>query len=219
MNIMNIQNCLGHITDKIYLINNNLCTSPFLKNINHKYGHCKGVVFDEFNAQSYFVDVMNDDSEYVYNCHYRRSLILPSKFKLTPKTIICNGSDRGVNLLKLTKTFIFNEAILKKHPDLIRKIFLIYSEVLNILYEDVEEIFRYQMFNSKEIYICHKDVQVELVQKTYEFIQKLCETFDEDVLNTRRCVGFLIEGFISSFFALKRSQEGYLIKYTNIRGM
>ena len=217
LNLGNINKYIGGITQNIQLINNNYCKSDFLKEIIDQYGVYPGVVFDEFNAQSYYCDVVNDDSEYIYNFHYRRCLDLPKNFTLQPKTIICNGTQRGYTIQRLYKDFVIEPSFIKKHPDIMKQIYFIYSEIFNMLYEDVENIFKYSMFMGREMYICHKDVHKDMVHKCYKFIKLVLEKIDLNLFNKKRAMGFMIEGFISFYIITKRNKEGYNIYYTPIK--
>ena len=200
---------LNTISDDVYFINNNTHRSTQLQELLDKYGKYRGVQFDEFNAQSYFLENIQDDNEYVYNCHYRTFLDgINNNIELNPKTIYTGFNDFG-NSIGHQYLMIWGHPIRVNNN--LHKLYEIYSQIFDIPIEHVSHFGLFQLSNACELYICHKDVQKEMIESTYKFIELVCESFGEDVLNKKRVVGYMIEDFISFFWIVKEIKENYKI--------
>lgn len=214
LNFMNIQKNLK-ISDRLFLINNKFCSSPTLKKLYEKYGFYNGVQFDEFNAQSYYSDVMNDDAEYVYNCQYRRCLTLPSPFNLTPSSIYCSRSDKGFNIQVVLREWItsFDK---ENYVDVLKEIKFIFSKIFGLVYETVDEYFKLHAMYGHQLYILPKELHTELVQLGYKLIEEVCENIDDKYLNKTDFMDVILESFVSFFLILKK-KNGYNITTCDIK--
>lgn len=203
---------VGH---DIYPLNTNYQTTETLNKLKSKYGHNKGVVFDEFNTQSYFVENIHDKNDYVYHTHYRRYFInIDSNIELDKNIVYVSNDDRSLfELLKI----IFDDSYT---DDILNKIILIFSQVFNISFEDTHYVLMSETPSPvREMYVCHKDIQKEMVEYMYKFIDVFCSSFNDDILNIKRIVGYMIElaqGFYFKKLALIDNYKLYLLITTII---
>lgn len=199
------------ITDNVRLINNNFNRSEWSQEILDRFGHLKGCKLDEFNAQSYFVDELNGgdkNSEYVYNCQYRRFLDVPDDLKLEKDAIYCTKFPHKHSALI---NHIYYRMIYFKSKEDVIKLIDILSNIFDIPQTKIFEILKEGNYYPFEMYIMHKDLQKEMVHKIYQFIYMYCTSITDIYLMLNRCVGYAIELFVSMFINYKELQ-GYKIK-------
>lgn len=206
----------SRFSDDILIINNDDCRSSTLQKLMDMYnpgGIHKGVVFDEFNSHSYFVDELNKDSEYVYTTQYHRFIYFPhvKNLILQPDVIYTVVEDMTFNTYnKDIVHFWFqkSEKFLDEQRDECEKIFM---DIIRDMFNADENMMNELMDNTyycKEMYIMHRYLQWELVHSVYVFIDMCCWRFPKCVLDSPRIIGFLIELY-HSFFIASKEIKGY----------
>lgn len=69
---------------------------------------------------------------------------------------------------------------------------------------------------NREMYICHKDIQKEMINHTYTFIEMCFDEFDDNVLNKDRFIGVMTETFMGFYLKKLELFDGYDIRYTKM---
>lgn len=218
MNKKKIQEDVKYLVDDpnkdILYINNDKNCSSILKQLYMTYHtpYKKGVVFDEFNANSYLSEIQLK-SEYVYTCHYRRLLKLPPNIKLKEKTIYtCINFDHEDDCIFNLAKYILTSFINLNMVDT--------SSVMSILFNVIQDVLKIDnksfsdltsmKFLAREIHLCHTKIHNDYINKTYKCIELWCKKLPEHILNKNRIIGFFIEIFHACYFSQKKLQ-GYEI--------
>ena len=206
----NILKNLSKLSDRLFLINNVYCCSDRLKELYDKYGKYNGIQFDELNAQSFYCDVMDDNAEFVYNTHYRRCLTITPSTGLNKNQILCSLSDKAYNIQILLRNWLFNNGI-KDNTEIMGIIKRVFSVVFLIETEDTDKYFKFNTLFGHELYVMPKELFVDMVHKSYDFIELICKKIiDSDyisLLDRNDFMDILLESFVSFYITWRKNSE------------
>lgn len=203
---------LKKVAHDIYLLDTNHQTIDFLEYMREKYP-IPSVVFDEFNTQAYFVENIQDKNEYVYHTHYRRFFmdIDSSNLILDRKSLYLSGEHSSLkDLLKIIFGDLYTE-------DIFDTIVTMYSQLFGISTEKTVEIMTDDSMSPvREMYICHKDIQREMVIYLLNFIAYFVPIFNnlyKNTLDIKRITGFMIELTQGFYFKKLYMVDNYNVTY------
>lgn len=185
------------VSKRIHLVNNNYRRGKYLNDFVKHIKPQTGIVFDEFNSQSFFYDNIPDDCEYVYHTHYRRSFNLPDELSLNKYKIYCVKGE-----IWSSEHFVETNNCKYYFKD-INHLKNIRCEVLGYTGETDDYITYNTPFVSREIYIIHVDIFKEFIEKEYQYINLLYNRLDNSYFDIPRFFGYAIENFYSYFMNYK----------------